>query len=220
MGHRSKNAGRCTRCRLHASRCICRHIEPFVSRHKLVLVMHCRETTKTTATGPLALEMLPHSELYVHGLPEKPLDLSHLHQEGRRVLVLFPSEEARELCTELLNEDPRPVTLIVPDGNWRQATRAAKRVPGVTQAECVTLGAGLPTAWGVRRETREQGLATFEAIARAFGVLEGPLLQRQMEALFSRMVKETLACRGYDKEGRPKPQGDGRGESAEETSAL
>ncbi len=205
MGHRNKGAGRCARCRLHVSRCICAHIVPFESRHKLVLVMHCRETEKTTATGPLALEMLPHSELYVHGLAQRPLDLSHLHEAGRRVLVLFPSDDARVLSQELLAEDPRPVTLIVPDGNWRQATRVPKRVLGVTSAERVTLAPGEPTHWGVRRETRAAGLATYEAIARAFGVLETPELQRRMERLFSRLVRETIESRGYDRQGQTAP---------------
>lgn len=163
---------------------------------RLELVMHHRETRRTTATGPLALAVLRNGGLHVHGRRDAPLDLSHLHGEGgeaRRVLVLFPSESARPLSRSLIGEDPRPITLVVPDGSWRQAGRIAKRVPGLQHAERVTLPSGPPSRWGIRRETKAAGLATLEAIARALGVLEGADVQRQLEQLFARMVAATLA---------------------------
>lgn len=199
MGHRSKRAIRCERCRMHEENCICAHIPHLATRTRLCLVMHCREVKKTTATGPLALVALANSEVHEHGTAQRPLDLTFLHEPGRRVLVLFPSDDARALTPELVREDPRPVTLVVPDGNWRQATRIPQRVPGLIEAERITLSGGGPTGWGIRRETRSGGLATFEAIARAFGVLESPDVQRQLESVFERMVKTTIAQRGVSK---------------------
>ena len=158
--------------------------------------MHHRECNKTTATGPLGLAALPNSELYVHGLRDAPLDLSHLHEEQRRVLVLFPSEDARPLSKELIAEDSKPVTLVVPDGNWRQASRVPRRIPGLVDAERVTLPLGPPSRWGVRTEPRLGGLATFEAIARAMGILESKEVQAQLEVLFDRLVESTFAARG------------------------
>lgn len=184
---------------MHEENCICEHIPRLSTRTRLCLVMHCREVKKPTATAPLALAALSNSELYEHGAKGRPLDLSHLHQHERRVLVLFPSEDARPLSAAFLEEDRRPVTLVVPDGNWRQATRIPQRVPGVTRAERVTLTAGAPTRWGIRRETRDEGLATFEAIARAFGILESPEIQASLEAVFDRMVQTTIAQRGAPK---------------------
>ena len=169
----------------------------FDTRARLVLVMHKNETVKPTATGPIALAMLNKSRRFVQGVKDAPLDLEHLQDEGRRVMVLFPSDDARTLTKELLAEDPRPVTLVVPDGNWRQATRIPIRVPGLQKPERVVLTPGRPTQWGVRRETRENGLATFEAIARAFGVLENKELQHTMEEFFVKVAKATIAARGY-----------------------
>jgi DTW domain-containing protein YfiP len=60
----------------------------------------------------------------------------------------------------------------------------------------VTLPDGPPTRYRLRREPREGGLATFEAIARALGILESTEVQAQLEAVFERMVAETLATRG------------------------
>ncbi|MFT5356651.1 MAG: RluA family pseudouridine synthase [Polyangiales bacterium] len=181
---------------MHLDHCLCAHIVPQDLTTRLALVMHHREVQKSSATGPLALAALTNSHLYVHGLRDERLDLNPLHEEGRRVLMLFPREGAPELSRELLKEDPRPVTLVVPDGNWRQARQAGKRIPGLDRAEAVTLPEGPPTRWGLRRETHELGLATFEAIARAMGILESPSVQAELESLFDRMVATTRVTRG------------------------
>ena len=77
------------------------------------------------------------------------------------------------------------MNLVVPDGSWRQAQRMARRIPGLDGADLVTLPEGGPeTRWGVRRETKEGGLATFEAIARAYGILEGDEVQRVLDKFF------------------------------------
>ncbi len=198
MGHRSKRAIRCTRCRLHTTSCICEHIEPIASNTRLALVMHHREVDKPTATGPLALLALSNSELFVHGLRESLLDLHHLQSEGRRVLVLFPAEGARTLDQAIQDGDARPITLVVPDGSWRQAHRMPRRIPGLENVECVVLPAGPNSRWGIRKEPVEGGVATFEAIARAFGILESSAVQSKLEALFDQLVEATLAASGRE----------------------
>jgi DTW domain-containing protein YfiP len=185
---------------MHIHRCICPHIPTYDLATRLVLVMHRHEVSKTTATGPLALAMLPNSELRVHGYQERPLDLADLQQPERRLLILYPGEEAATLSQSFLEKDRRPITLVVPDGNWRQASRMGRRLPGVEQAEMVRLPAAAATEWGVRREPHPEGLATFEAIARAFGIIESAEIQSGMEGLFRLMVRETLAARGGRKE--------------------
>lgn len=168
---------------------------------RLVLVMHCREVKKPTATGPLALSILPNSELHLHGIPEQPLDLSGLFESGSPVLLLFPFEDslpldawcaarhAAQVSSTGERENHDAVTLVVPDGNWRQASRAAKRIPGLERAQRVTLPRGPVSRWGMRRETKEGGLATFEAIARALGCLEGPDVRLALEELFDECIR-------------------------------
>jgi DTW domain-containing protein YfiP len=160
-----------------------------------VLVMHRREVAKPTATGPLALMTLANSELRVHGHQDRPVDLSDLAGEGRRLLALYPSEAARPLGPGFAAGDPRPITVVVPDGSWRQASKAVRRLPGLEHAEHVTLPPGPPTRYRLRREPKEGGLATFEAIARVLGFLESPAVQAELEAFFERMVEATLATR-------------------------
>lgn len=196
MGKRSKRAERCPRCRAHVESCLCAELPHIELTTRVALVMHHREATKPTATGPLALTCLTNSTHYLHGRKGAPLDLAHLHEGGaRRVLVLFPTEGARALSRALRDEDERPITLVVPDGNWRQARRIPQRVRGLEHAEHVGLPPGPPSAWGVRWEPMAGGLATFEAIARAIGVLENADAQARLEAAFVRIVATTIAAR-------------------------
>jgi len=175
--------------------CICRSIPCYPLNTRIVLVMHHRERIKTTATGPLALEALPNSELRIHGHQERPLDFSDLNTPQRRTLLLYPGDGVPILSATLLVKDKRPVTLVVPDGTWRQASRMGRRLPGLDHAEMVRLPEGPRSEWGIRRESHPHGLATFEAIARALGIIESPAVQRGMEELFRLMVKRTLQAR-------------------------
>lgn len=196
MGSRSKRSERCPRCRMHVPLCICKSIPRYALDTRLVLVMHHREQIKTTATGPLALEALPNSELRIHGHQDRPLDFSDLNVPDRRTLLLYPGDDVPVLSRSFLEQDRRPVTLVVPDGNWRQASRMGRRLPGLEHAEMVRLPDGPETRWGIRREAHPQGLATFEAIARAIGIIESPDVQAGMEDLFRLMVQTTLHSRG------------------------
>lgn len=173
---------------------------PLALETRVVLIMHYKELPKTTATGPLALAALENSELHVHGRRGQPVELDHLHDEQRRVLVLFPQAGASPLSEAFRNEDPRSVTLVVPDGSWRQASRISKRIGAVARAHPVTLPPGQTTRWGVRRETHPAGLATFEAIARALGYLESDAVRLEMESSFERMVTATYQNRGHDRD--------------------
>ena len=201
MAKRFNGAARCARCRVHLQSCLCAELPRIELTTRVALVMHYREALKTTATGPLALTCLPNSVHYLHGRMDQQLDLTDLHErEQRRVLVLFPAEAARVLTPELRAEDTRPITLVVPDGNWNQARRMPQRIRGLAHVECVRLPAGAPSAWGIRRAALEGGLSTFEAIARAIGVLESTAAQAQLEAAFARMVEITLESRGAARE--------------------
>jgi DTW domain-containing protein YfiP len=180
---------------MHVAHCICAAAPRLSLATRIVLVMHRREVAKPTATGPLALMTLVNSELRVHGHQDRPVDLTDLHDGAHRLVALYPSDDARPLGPHFADGDPRPITVIVPDGSWRQASKAVRRLPGLEHAEHVTLPPGPPTRYRLRREPKEGGLATFEAIARVLGFLESPAVQLELEAFFEKMVEATLATR-------------------------
>ena len=139
---------------------------------------------------------------YVRGLAadaghkENTLNLNNLDHINRRLLCLFPEDCSKELNADFLKVDSRPITLVVPDGNWRQASKMGRRLPGIEHTTNLRLPEGQPTTWGLRKETRKGGLASFEAIARALGTIESPEVQADMERLFDLMVATTHKQRG------------------------
>jgi DTW domain-containing protein len=111
---------------------------------------------------------------------------------------LYPSPEALPLdqLVPELRADGRAITLVVPDGNWRQASKVRQRVPWLHGLRCAVLPSAMPSQYRLRTEAHSHGLATLEAIARAFGILEGSEVQVALERVFAAMVERTLWARG------------------------
>jgi DTW domain-containing protein len=191
---RKDNAdGRCQRCRMHLALCVCALISPVETRTRLVLIIHRREERKPTNTGRLAAECLSNSQVLVRGHAESPTP-PFTWDPATQPLLLFPDPDAIPIAEFARSE--RPVTLIVPDGNWRQAAKVRARVQGLGDVPCVSIAPDAPTTYRLRQETRDRGLATIEAIAQAFGVLEGAHVRHALERVFHAMVERTLLSRG------------------------
>jgi len=193
MSRRGNPDARCERCRLHETLCICGLIRKIATRTRVLLVIHRFEDRKPTNTGRLATLCLENSEVLVRGHaganPSPPP-----FPEGSEPVLLFPHEDAVSL--ERFRGSERRVVLVVPDGNWRQASRVRNRVPGLRDVPCAVLPPGPPSRYRLRSEPHGGGLATIEAIARAVGLLENREAQETLEYLFQAMVERTLWARG------------------------
>jgi len=196
MTRRDNALHRCVRCRMLGGLCVCALIPSprLVTRTRLVLLIHRYEARKPTNTGRLAAECLENSVVVVRGHESQPTP-AFVCPPGAQPLLLFPHEDATPLAAFHV-EASRPVTLIVPDGNWRQASKVRQRVAGLRDVPCVMLPAGEPSTYRLRAEAHEAGLSTLEAIARAMGVLEGDEVRGAMEGVFRAMVERTLWSRG------------------------
>ena len=188
MSRRDNVGARCPRCRLFQRVCICSIVPRLEMPTRLVLLMHRDEERKPTNTGRLCTLALPNSEIVVHGVEGAETQLSFAQEP----ILLFPGPDARPIA----DYAGRAVTLIVPDGTWRQAAKMKKRIPALRDVPTVSIPAGEETQYRLRAERREGGLATAEAIARALGVLEGPLVEAALLELFHIMVERTLWVRG------------------------
>jgi DTW domain-containing protein len=195
MTRRDNAEHRCPSCRLHASLCLCALVPRLETRTRLVLFIHRIEDRKPTNTGRLATLCLPHSEVIVRGHSSSPTPPFRADPDTV-ALLLFPHEDAVPLA-ELSLPEHRRVTLVVPDGTWRQASKTRQRVSGLADMQCVSLPpGGVPSRYRLRAEAHDGGLATIEAIARAMGILEGEHVQRALERVFDTMVGRTLWARG------------------------
>jgi DTW domain-containing protein len=196
MGQRTKSKDRCPRCYIRRVLCLCPIIPRFELDTKLIILIHNRETKRPTNTGRIACLALLNSEIRIRGLKNQPTESSGLIESGRTTLLLYPDENAVDLTPHLVNSLGEPINLVVPDGSWRQAAKVTFREPSLKGALRVKLPPGPPTEYRLRRESKENGLATFEAIARALGVIEGLHVQTELETFFRILVERTLWSRG------------------------
>jgi DTW domain-containing protein YfiP len=93
--------------------------------------------------------------------------------------------------------------LIVPDGNWRQASKVHHRHPEIKHMRRVKIGVRDPGLKFIRRETRPLGMATLQAISFAMGVLEGPKVEEHLLSVYQAKWEQTLKSRGTLKEFTP-----------------
>lgn len=194
MSRRDNADARCPRCRLHVSLCLCLLIPRLETRTRLVLVIHRREDRKSTNTGRLAAECLPNSEVIVRGDAGSHPVVPAAWSPGTQPLLLFPDIDAIPLAR--FATSTRPVTLVVPDGTWRQASKVRRRIPWLRDVPCVSIEHDAPTAYQLRNEIRDDGLATMEAVARSFGLLEGASVRSALEGVMRVLVERTLWSRG------------------------
>ncbi len=194
MSRRAHPERRCDRCRLHRSLCLCAERERIECRHRLLLVVHQHEADKPTTTGRLATLVLSNSDVVIAAGKGGPA----VTVEPADAVLLFPAPESVPL-TDIVAVATRPLTLVVPDGTWAEAQKMRRRVPGLQALRCVSLPPGPPSTYRLRAEPTDGGLATLEAIARAFKVLEGSqgdVVEAALLAVFDRFVERTLWMRG------------------------
>jgi DTW domain-containing protein YfiP len=187
---------RCPRCEIRRPLCFCEHIPRVELKTRVVILMHHLEQVLTTNTAKLAHKSLINSEIRVHGRKDDRLSSSSLHEVGRTSLLLYPSPSATMLTLDYIATLPGPVTLIVPDANWRQTHKFVRREPALVGIPHVQLPAGPPTEYLLRLQRSEVGVCTLEAIARSIGILESQEAQGQLERVLRVMVERTLWSRG------------------------
>lgn len=193
MTRRNNSALRCAGCRLHRTLCACALIPRLETRTRVLLFIHHLEDRKSTNTGRLATQCLVNSELVVRGRESEP-PRAFVPEPGRETLLLFPHPDALPLDRFVGSE--RPITLVVPDGTWRQAAKVRRRVSGLGDVPCVTLPEGPRSSYRMRAPPHPAALATLEAIARALGLLEGLYVQEALETLLRIVIKRALWARG------------------------
>ena len=89
----------------------------------------------------------------------------------------------------------RPVTR-GPQSDDVCVTQMGRQIAELRDVPRVKLPVGAPSQFRLRHEHREDGMSTFEAIARSLGIIEGSNVQQELEAIFKIRVERTLWSRG------------------------
>lgn len=178
---------------MHLRLCLCADLRPLAVATRVVVLSSTREIPQPTNTGRLVPLTLVGGEVRVRG-GAPALRAEDFADPARRTLVLFPAPHSRVLSCD--DAGGRPVTLVVPDGSWRQARKMTAREPALAGFERVHLPDGPLSRYRLRSHPDPRCLATFEAVARALGILESREVQGQLEHAFALLVERTLWSRG------------------------
>ena len=189
----------CLKCFLNSSLCICSLLPILDLKTKISLIIHAKELKRTTNSGRLALHCFTNSEMRIRGESKEPLDLSDLLTPNYQSLLFYPSEAAVELTPAFVSSlEGQPIQLIVPDGNWRQASKVQSRHSELKNIPRVMLRRPNLAKFHLRAESSEFGMSTLEAIAHALGVIEGSFVEKKLMAVYQLKLERTLLGRGMN----------------------
>ncbi len=178
----------CRTCRLRLADCVCANAPRLDIATRLIVIIHAKEWRRSSNTGYLARLATKTGEVRIHGLPHLTVNSNGIDTDPRATLALYPGRGALPLTAEFLATLPRPLTLLVPDGNWMQAKNMMRRLPMLARAQPVRLdGPSLGLAC-LRRNAYPDRMSTFEAIAQALGKLENEAIAATMLDFFQRLL--------------------------------
>lgn len=170
----------CTSCRLRRHECVCEYAPRLQISTRVFVIVHCKEWRRTTNTGHLARLAIDGGVVRQHGLMHRSVRCDDIDADSPSTLVLFPGRGAKPLTPALIADLSRPLTLVVPDGNWNQTKHMMRRVPILVRAQPVRLAGSNRDFAGLRQNRLPDRMSTFEAIALALGILEGQDTERRL----------------------------------------
>ena len=193
---RGYNIQRCRRCWMETSQCICSLLPRIQTNTRIVIVMHWRESCRSSNTGRLAHLVLTNSEIRLRASPLCSFDSEGMLDPAHQAYILFPAEEAIELSGALVPQDNKGLTLVVPDGSWRQARRTWRHERSLSSLQPVKLPQSTRSIYHLRKSPSAGHLCTYESIARALDILEFSDIEQQMLPALQEMVRRSLLTRG------------------------
>jgi DTW domain-containing protein len=136
----------------------------------------------------------------------KLLDSESTYPEKITNLILYPEKDAvsfYDYVEKAIESDPETkFRVLIPDGNWNQASRMVKREKIFTDARKIENTASVfikpSPVHRMRNFLREDHVATIEAVIHILPFLEkdGEALAEQLSQYYERMVKAVRSSRG------------------------
>jgi len=156
---------------------------------------------RTSNTVRLLALAIRNATLLSHGVFPDPADPASHVPVGATPIVLFPGHGAKPLTPDLVASLPSPPALVVPDGNWRQASRMVNRLPLLAGAVKVALPTRTFSGLALRRNPQKHRMSTYEAVVQALAILEGEAVAGPLLDFYRRATDRMLLVRGKLKMG-------------------
>lgn len=180
------SANRCAGCGVPAPGCICVHLVPVALPFGVVVVRHAAERRKSSGSARLLPRLLAGCTLLDWGAPDQTWPADAVGAPGDWLLFPESPDGAHPVGR------PGPETplrrLIVLDGNWNQARRMSRRVPGVEALPRLALPPPRPDTARLRLPHAPWAMATVEAVARALDGLGEPDAAAHLDTGFAAFV--------------------------------
>src|SRR5690606_29701585 len=177
-------------------------IQGVPNRTRVLVLQHPDEAKHPLNTARLAVLGLERAELLVgEHFPE----LDEILVSATQPLLLFPDDpsvlRANPASRIPEHADSRvapPSLLIVPDGTWRKARRIVRLNPGLLALPRISLPAGEPSTYRVRKAREEAAVSTIEAIERALSMLEPEGYFKPLLKPFDALVAQQIEAMGEE----------------------
>lgn len=180
------SANRCAGCGVPAPGCICAHLVPVPLPFAVVVVRHAAERRKSSGSARLLPRLLAGCTLLDWGAPDRAWPADAVGAQGD--WLLFPESPDGTHPVGRPGPEAPLRRLIVLDGNWNQARRMSRRVPGVEALPRLALPPPRPDTARLRLPHAPWAMATVEAVARAVECLGEPDAAAHLDAGFAAFV--------------------------------
>lgn len=171
--------------------CYCSAIEPLETRTRVVILQHPRERHVGINTARIAHLALPSSSFHrgIDFADDEALQAA-LHDPDRPAAVLFPGPGSIDVREQ---PPPGPITLVVLDGTWWQASKLLKANPQLQTLPRFAVSPSFKSRYRIRRQPADHCLSTIEVLSDVLGVLENdPERMARLLAPFDAMVEAQL----------------------------
>ena len=189
--------GKCIYCRQSLVYCVCEFITPLTGNTLISYIIHFKEIYLPSNTAHFFSMMYKQTEFHVRGKKETRELSSEIISPKHHPLYLFPSADAVELTPEFISSIDKPIQLIIPDGRWKQVHNVWRREKVLLPITRVKLPPGPPSIYKLRKTPKENAVSTFEATARALGMIESQQLQTQLEVAFEKITQKIYSHKPY-----------------------
>lgn len=186
---------RCGRCLRPESHCLCAYVTTVANRTRVLILQHPDEQKHALNTGRLAVLGLERAELLVG---EYFPQLAEIVSASASAFLLFPGEFAQAPQPLDCSTVDGSVLLIVPDGTWRKARKILYANPVLNTLPRLSLEAGEPSRYRLRKTSVPAAVSTIEAIERTLAVLEPEQDFSPMLRPFDVLIEQQIEAMGAD----------------------
>ncbi|MBN2724616.1 MAG: DTW domain-containing protein [Deltaproteobacteria bacterium] len=182
MGRKRLNdTNRCSSCLLNKMWCYCDSLSMINIKTSVFPVVHYREQFLTSNTAHLITSTIKDTEIHIYDRHKNIDNFQLLESLKPPTYLLFPDDSS--IPVENL-ETTSVINIIIPDGSWVQARKMTRKHPWLLKLPRISIKPDEESRYFLRKQGRELGVSTYEALSYALRYLEGDSVFQHMRNQF------------------------------------